>query len=136
MKYDNITKSVFINRPNRFIAEVEVNGHREIVHVKNTGRCKELLIPGSEVWLTASENSARKTRYDLVAVRKNTGVLFNIDSQAPNKVMREWLEKQDFDRIVSEYKYRDHSEVFRNIREVNTTYSTISGIPIIGKSLS
>ena len=105
MKYDNITKSVFINRPNRFIAEVEVNGHREIVHVKNTGRCKELLIPGSEVWLTASENSARKTRYDLVAVRKNTGVLFNIDSQAPNKVMREWLEKQDFDRIVSEYKY-------------------------------
>ena len=105
MKYDNITKSVFINRPNRFIAEVEVNGHREIVHVKNTGRCKELLIPGSEVWLTASENSARKTRYDLVAVRKNTGVLFNIDSQAPNKVMHEWLEKQDFDRIVSEYKY-------------------------------
>ena len=72
MKYDNITKSVFISRPNRFIAEVEVNGHREIVHVKNTGRCKELLIPGSEVWLTASENSARKTRYDLVAVRKNT----------------------------------------------------------------
>ena len=105
MKYDNITKSVFINRPNRFIAEVEVNGHREIVHVKNTGRCKELLIPGSEVWLTASENSARKTKYDLVAVRKNTGVLFNIDSQAPNKVMREWLEKQEFDRIVSEYKY-------------------------------
>ena len=105
MKYDNITKSVFINRPNRFIAEVEVNGQREIVHVKNTGRCKELLIPGSEVWLTASENSARKTKYDLVAVRKNTGVLFNIDSQAPNKVMREWLEKQDFDRIVSEYKY-------------------------------
>lgn len=73
MKYDNITKSVFINRPNRFIAEVEVNGHREIVHVKNTGRCRELLIPGSEVWLTESENSARKTRYDLVAVRKNTG---------------------------------------------------------------
>ncbi len=105
MKYDNITRAVFISRPNRFIAEVEINGCRETVHVKNTGRCKELLLPGSEVWLTAPENPARKTKFDLVAVRKNTGVLFNIDSQAPNKVMREWLEKQDFDRIVPEYTY-------------------------------
>ncbi len=105
MKYDNITKAVFISRPNRFIAEVEINGHRETVHVKNTGRCRELLIPGSEVWLTASKNPSRKTKYDLIAVRKNTGVLFNIDSQAPNKVMREWLEKQDFDRIIPEYTY-------------------------------
>ena len=105
MKYDNITKALFISRPNRFIAEVEINGQRETVHVKNTGRCRELLIPGSEVWLTASENPARKTKYDLVAVRKNTGGLFNIDSQAPNKVMREWLEKQCFDRITPEYTY-------------------------------
>lgn len=105
MKYINITKAVFISRPNRFIAEVEINGRRETVHVKNTGRCKELLIPGSEVWPTATENPARKTKYDLVAVRKNTGGLFNIDSQAPNKVMREWLEKKGFDRIVPEYTY-------------------------------
>ena len=105
MKYDNITRAVFISHPNRFIAEVEIDGRRETIHVKNTGRCKELLIPVSEVWLTAPENPARKTKYDLVAVRKNTGVLFNIDSQAPNKVMREWLEKQDFDRIIPEYTY-------------------------------
>ena len=94
MKYDNITRAVFISRPNRFIAKVEIDGHSETVHVKNTGRCKELLIPGSKVWLTAPENPARKTKYDLVSVRKNTGVLFNIDSQAPNKVMREWLENR------------------------------------------
>lgn len=105
MKNDNITRAVFVSRPNRFIAEVEIDGRRETVHVKNTGRCRELLIPGSEVWLTAPENPARKTKYDLVAVRKNTGVLFNIDSQAPNKVMREWLEKQGFDRVVPEYTY-------------------------------
>ena len=105
MKYDNITKAVFVSRPNRFIAEVDIEGRRETVHVKNTGRCRELLIPGSEVWLTAPENPARKTKYDLVAVRKNTGVLFNTDSQAPNKVMREWLEKQGFDRVVPEYTY-------------------------------
>ncbi len=107
MRYDNITKAVFLKRPNRFIAEVEVNGKKEIVHVKNTGRCKELLIPGCEVWLTAPGNPERKTKYDLVAVRKNTGVLFNIDSQAPNKVVKEWLEKQDFDRVVPEYTYGD-----------------------------
>ena len=107
MRYDNITKAVFLKRPNRFIAEVEVDGQKEIVHVKNTGRCKELLIPGCEVWLTAPGNPERKTKYDLVAVRKNTGVLFNIDSQAPNKVVKEWLEKQDFDRVVPEYTYGD-----------------------------
>ena len=107
MRYDNITKAFFLKRPNRFIAEVEVNGKKEIVHVKNTGRCKELLIPGCEVWLTAPGNPERKTKYDLVAVRKKTGVLFNIDSQAPNKVVKEWLEKQDFDRVVPEYTYGD-----------------------------
>ena len=89
MRYSNIYKGKFISRPNRFIAEVEIDGEVEVVHVKNTGRCKELLIPGCEVWLTAPGNPNRKTKYDLVAVRKNTGVLFNIDSQAPNKVVKE-----------------------------------------------
>ncbi len=107
MKYDNIKKAIFLRRPNRFIAEVDINGRREIVHVKNTGRCKELLIPGCEVWLTAPGTPDRKTTYDLVAVRKDTGVLFNIDSQAPNKVVKEWLDRQDYDRIVPEYKYGD-----------------------------
>ena len=107
MRYDNITRASFVKRPNRFIAEVEIGGHKETVHVKNTGRCKELLIPGCEVWLTAPGTPDRKTRYDLVAVRKDNGILFNIDSQAPNKVVKEWLEKRDFDRVTPEYTYGD-----------------------------
>ena len=107
MRYDNITKAIFIKRPNRFIAHVEIDGNEEIVHVKNTGRCGELLIPGSEVWLTEPGTPGRKTRYDLVAVRKNTGVLFNIDSQAPNKVVSEWLTTQKFSLIKPEYTYGD-----------------------------
>lgn len=105
MKYDNITKAVFVNRPNRFIAEVDIDGKREIVHVKNTGRCKELLIPGCEVWLTEPGTADRKTRYDFVAVRKDNGILFNIDSQAPNKVVKEWLSTQGYDKVIPEYKY-------------------------------
>ena len=107
MKYENITCATFLKRPNRFIAEVDIDGCREIVHVKNTGRCKELLIPGCEVWLTASGNPGRKTKYDLVAVRKGNGILFNIDSQASNKVVKEWLEARDYDQVIPEYTYGD-----------------------------
>ena len=107
MVYENVTKAVFLNRPNRFIAEVEIDGQKEIVHVKNTGRCKELLILGCEVWLTAPGTPNRKTKYDLIAVRKDTGILFNIDSQAPNKVVKEWLESQDYDVVIPEYTYGD-----------------------------
>ena len=107
MKYDNITRATFLGRPNRFIAEVEIAGQKEIVHVKNTGRCRELLIPGCEVWLTAPNTPGRKTKYDLVAVRKDNGILFNIDSQAPNKVVKEWLAGQDFSKVIPEYTYGD-----------------------------
>ncbi|MBR6381475.1 MAG: DNA/RNA nuclease SfsA [Lachnospiraceae bacterium] len=107
MKYENIIRAVFRSRPNRFIAEVDLNGHRETVHVKNTGRCRELLIPGCEVWLTAPGTPDRKTKYDLVAVRKENGVLFNIDSQAPNRVVKEWLATKDYDRVIPEYTYGD-----------------------------
>ncbi|MBR5897550.1 MAG: DNA/RNA nuclease SfsA, partial [Lachnospiraceae bacterium] len=83
MKYSNIVKATFLARPNRFEADVDLNGQEERVHVKNTGRCKELLIKGAEVYLTAPGTLGRKTTYDLVAVKKpSTGVLFNIDSQA------------------------------------------------------
>ncbi len=105
MKYENIKRAVFLKRTNRFIAEVDLDGLKETVHVKNTGRCKELLIPGCEVWLTAPGTENRKTKYDLVAVRKGNGMLFNIDSQAPNKVVKEWLEGQNYDKIVPEYTY-------------------------------
>lgn len=105
MQYKNITGGIFIDRPNRFIAHVEIDGSAEAVHVKNTGRCRELLLPGADVYLTEPGTPGRKTRYDLVAVRKRNGILFNIDSQAPNKVVKEWLAGQAFDRLVPEYRY-------------------------------
>lgn len=107
MKYDNIISASFIDRPNRFVAHVCLNGRVEAVHVKNTGRCRELLLSGAEVFLTEPGTPGRKTRYDLVAVRNPAGKLFNIDSQAPNKVALEWLKTQGFERIVSEYTYRN-----------------------------
>ena len=107
MTYPNIAPAVFIERSNRFIARVEIGGRAETVHVKNTGRCRELLRPGAEVWLTAPGTPGRKTVYDLVAVRKETDALFNIDSQAPNAAAGEWLEAQGFDRVVPEYRFGD-----------------------------
>ena len=90
MKYSKIKKGVFLRRPNRFIAHVLIDGKEEVVHVKNTGRCRELLQPGALVYLEKSDNPARKTQYDLVAVQKGN-LLINMDSQAPNKVVEEWL---------------------------------------------
>lgn len=90
MTYQTIKRGVFVARPNRFIAHVEVDGQLEICHVKNTGRCKELLLPGVTVILEESQNPARKTRYDLVAVYKGER-LINMDSQAPNQAVGEWL---------------------------------------------
>lgn len=107
MKYKNVIPARFLDRPNRFIAHVDTGGTVETVHVKNTGRCKELLLPGAEVYLETSDKPERKTRYDLIAVRKHTGVLFNIDSQAPNQVVREWLEKQPYMKVIPEYRYGD-----------------------------
>ena len=81
---------IFRARPNRFIAHVEIDGVMEICHVKNTGRCKELLIPGAKVWCQESDNPDRKTKYDLICVKKED-LLINMDSQAPNAAAREWL---------------------------------------------
>ena len=107
MTYPNVIPAVFLERPNRFIARVELGGKTETVHVKNTGRCRELLRSGAEVWLTEPGAPGRKTRYDLIAVRKDTGLLFNIDSQAPNAVAGEWLAAKGFDRVVPEYRFGD-----------------------------
>ena len=93
MKYNNIVKGKFIERPNRFIAKVEIDGVTETVHVKNTGRCRELLVKGSTVYLEKSNNPERKTRYDLIAVLKNGNNIINMDSQIPNAVTDEWLRK-------------------------------------------
>lgn len=90
MTYSNMTPGIFLARPNRFIAHVEIGGKMEIVHVKNTGRCRELLVPGSTVWCQHFDSSTRKTAYDLIAVQKGPR-LINMDSQAPNAAAREWL---------------------------------------------
>ncbi len=90
MKYDRMTRGIFLARPNRFIARVEIDGEVQSVHVKNTGRCRELLQPGTEVWCQESTNITRKTKYDLITVRKGER-LINMDSQAPNIAAGEWL---------------------------------------------
>lgn len=105
MKYRKVVKGKFIDRPNRFVAHVELEGRMETVHVKNTGRCREILLPGTEVILAEGENPNRKTKYDLVAAYKKDFGLINIDSQAPNLVVKEWLAKQDFDVVKPEYTY-------------------------------
>lgn len=93
MKYENIQEGRFKSRPNRFIAYVEINGEIEKVHVKNTGRCRELLTDNATVYLNKSDNSERSTAYDLVAVKKGDRII-NMDSQAPNKAVEEWLRKE------------------------------------------
>ena len=107
MKYRKIVDGKFIDRPNRFIAHVKIDGKTETVHVKNTGRCRELLLPGAAVRLEVSDNPTRKTLYDLIAVYKEKIGWINIDSQAPNKVVKEWLETQDYDLVRPEYTYGD-----------------------------
>ena len=98
MRYANMVPGFFRNRPNRFIAHVEIDGKEQVVHVKNTGRCRELLVPGAMVWCQRSDNPARKTQYDLITVRKGQR-LINMDSQAPNAAAREWLERGGLGKI-------------------------------------
>ena len=105
MKYENTCEGIFIDRPNRFIAHVSIGGKEETVHVKNTGRCREILLPGSKVILEKSTNPNRKTAYDLIMVYKAGLGWINIDSQAPNKLAGEWLESRKFDLIQPEKTY-------------------------------
>ena len=106
MLYKNVCEARFISRPNRFVALVNLNGTVIPVHVKNTGRLSELLLPQNKVYLCESENSNRKTRYDLISVyTKDTGIV-NIDSFAPNAVVKEWLQFKRFEAVTPEYGYR------------------------------
>ena len=100
MKYKNVVRGSFISRPNRFIANVDIDGKIEVCHVKNTGRCRELLLPGVEVFLERSDKPERRTKYDLIAVKKGK-MLINIDSQAPNKVFGEWIRRGDFFKNIT-----------------------------------
>lgn len=100
MRYENIVTGQFKSRPNRFIAMVEIDGKIEKCHVKNTGRCRELLLPDAEVYLEKSGNPQRKTAYDLIGVKKGE-LLINMDSQAPNKAVKEWLEEEAYFKHVT-----------------------------------
>lgn len=101
MRYERVKEGIFSDRPNRFIANIQIDGKTEVCHVKNTGRCRELLTPGAKVFVQKSDNPDRKTKYDLIAVYKGKR-LINIDSQAPNKVFGEWLQRGGyFEKITA-----------------------------------
>lgn len=144
MKYNNIYKAIFIDRPNRFIAHVQLNGNIETVHVKNTGRCKELLINGCTVYIEKSDNPFRKTAYDLITVEKNISgkstVMINIDSQAPNTVVEEWLKKGNlFSKnadIVREKKYGDSRFDFYIKDQEIETYLEVKGVTLEENSIA
>lgn len=147
MKYRKIISGTFLERPNRFIAYVRVDGIKEVVHVKNTGRCKELLIPGSKVYLSVADNPERKTKYDLIAVEKQrvgkTPLLVNIDSQIVNDAAEECLLKGKLfskDAIVRrEVKFGNsrfdfyiedgNRKVFLEVKGVTLEYDGIAAFP-------
>ncbi|MBO5743006.1 MAG: DNA/RNA nuclease SfsA [Clostridia bacterium] len=131
MKYENIKNGIFVSRPNRFIANVIINGKEEVCHVKNTGRCKELLIPGCEVILEESKNPLRKTKYDLIAVYKDKR-LINIDSLAPNKVFGEWADKyfKNVSLIKSEVKFGNSRFDFYIEADGKRIFAEVKGVTL------
>ncbi len=131
MKYENIVPGIFLVRPNRFIAHVEINGAVEICHVKNTGRCAELLIPGARVYLQRSDNPARKTKYDLIAVYKGD-VLINMDSQAPNKAAAEFIPRlfENVTLVKPEARHGDSRYDFYIEAGVRRIYMEVKGVTL------
>lgn len=132
MRYANMVPGFFRNRPNRFIAHVEIDGKEQVVHVKNTGRCRELLVPGATVWCQHSDHPARKTLYDLITVRKGQR-LINMDSQAPNVAAREWLESGglgEIDNLRQETVHGDSRFDFSFTLEGRTCFLEVKGVTL------
>ena len=135
MKYDNIKEGIFLERPNRFIAHGLVDNHKEVIHVKNTGRCRELLVPGAKIFLEEFDNPNRKTKWDLIGVKKGN-ILINMDSGAPNKVVGEWLLKNeipDFQGITlikPEAKYRSSRFDFYVETKEKKIYIEVKGVTL------
>lgn len=132
MIYHNpILKGNFIERPNRFIAKVDINGTIETVHVKNTGRCRELLVPNAEVYLEHWDIPTRKTKYDLIAVQK-VDRLVNMDSQAPNKVAAEYLTKlfPDFTTLKPEVTHNNSRFDFYMERPNEKWFIEVKGVTL------
>ena len=132
MKYENMVRGTFLSRPNRFIAHIEIDGKKEICHVKNTGRCRELLTPGAQVWCQSFDNPNRKTKYDLICVKKGD-LLINMDSQAPNIAAKEWLlngglgEIQD---LKAEYTHGDSRFDFSFIKDGKRCFLEVKGVTL------
>lgn len=133
MFYKNIAAGKFISRPNRFIANVEIDGEIQVVHVKNTGRCRELLLPGSTVYCEKSDNPNRKTTYDLVAVEKGK-LLINMDSQAPNQAFSEFIHdgsfKDGIEYIARERKYKNSRFDFYFKRKGKEYFAEVKGVTL------
>ena len=132
MKYSNMTPGIFLSRPNRFIAHVEIDGQMEVVHVKNTGRCRELLPPGAEVWCQKSDNPSRKTKYDLITVRKGER-LINMDSQAPNHAAKEWLSGGGLGEISDLHAETVHGDSrfdFSFVKDGKTCFLEVKGVTL------
>lgn len=133
MHYENMEPAVFISRPNRFVAYVEQAGKQEICHVKNTGRCRELLIPGAELYVQRSDNPARKTALDLISVKKGAQWV-NMDSQAPNKAAAEWLKNGGLGTkeilIRPEYKYENSRFDFYLETEGRKAFMEVKGVTL------
>ena len=132
MHYKNMVPGVFIARPNRFIAHVEIDGQMEVCHVKNTGRCRELLTPGAQVWCQRSDNPNRKTKYDLITVKKGDR-LINMDSQAPNIAAGEWLLAGglgDISDLKPEYTHGDSRFDFSFLMEGKRCFLEVKGVTL------
>lgn len=133
MFYKNIAAGKFISRPNRFIANVEIDSEVQVVHVKNTGRCRELLLPGSTVYCEKSDNPNRKTAYDLVAVEKGN-LLINMDSQAPNAAFSEFIHdgsfKDGIEYIARERKYKNSRFDFYFKRNGKEYFAEVKGVTL------
>ena len=131
MNYGQVVFARFLSRPNRFIAWVEREGQTEICHVKNTGRCRELLTPGAGVYLEVSDNPARKTKYDLIAVEKGS-LLINMDAQAPNRVFGEWAAANwpGLIAIRPEFTWEDSRFDFRLETEKGTVFVEVKGVTL------
>lgn len=129
MRYENMTPGIFLARPNRFVAHVQIDGKTEIVHVKNTGRCRELLGPGCTVYCQRSDNPNRKTKFDLIAVQKGER-LINMDSQAPNRAAGEWLRKGGLGEISdlrAEVTHGDSRYDFSFIKDGKRCFLEVKG---------
>jgi sugar fermentation stimulation protein A len=132
MKYTNMIPGTFLARPNRFIAHVEIAGQPEVVHVKNTGRCRELLPVGAEVWCQKSDNPNRKTKYDLITVRKGSR-LINMDSQAPNLAAKEWLAAGglgEIQNLRAETKHGDSRFDFSFVKDGKQCFLEVKGVTL------